>query len=52
MLHDNLSINEKGNLTFAGYDTVEQLLEHKTAEGYTIREQLELYGTTLERDTF
>ena len=42
----------EGELKYTGYDTVEQLLEHKTAEGYTIREQLELHGTTLERDTF
>lgn len=30
MLHTNLDINEKGNLTFAGYDTVELAKEYKT----------------------
>ena len=53
MLHDNLAINEKGNLTFAGFDTVELAKEYKTPlylldEG-RIREKCRIYLNAMKK---
>ena len=52
MLHNNLSINEKGNLSFRGYDTVELAKEYGTPvyvmDEDMIRENCRVYKKALE----
>ena len=52
MLHNNLSINEKGNLAFRGYDTVELAKEYGTPvyvmDEDMIRENCRVYKKALE----
>ena len=53
MLHTNLDINEKGNLTFAGYDTVELAKEYKTPlyllDEERIREKCRTYLSAMKK---
>lgn len=54
MLHNNLGINEKGNLTFVGYDTVELAKEYGTPAYFMdedlIRENCRAYKNALEEN--
>ena len=53
MLYENLSTNEKGNLTFAGYDTVELAREFATPlyvmDEAAIRSQCRLYKQAMQQ---
>lgn len=53
MLHTNLDINEKGNLTFAGYDTVKLAKEYKTPvyllDEERIRERCRIYLSAMKK---
>lgn len=53
MLHTNLGINEKGNLTFAGFDTVELAKEYKTPlyllDEERIREKCRTYLNAMKK---
>ncbi len=53
MLHTNLDINKKGNLTFAGYDTVELAKEYKTPlyllDEERIREKCRTYLSAMKK---
>lgn len=54
MLHSNLNVNNKGVLTFCGYDTVELTKEYGTPlylmDEDLIRENCRIYKTALERN--
>ena len=54
MLHSNLNVNNKGVLTFCGYDTVELAKEYGTPlylmDEDLIRENCRIYKTALERN--
>lgn len=54
MLHQNLGINTKGNLTFCGYDATELAKEYGTPAYFMdedlIRENCRIYKTALERN--
>lgn len=47
-----ISEERDGKVQQFGYRTIEELLEHQTEEGFTLGEQIQLYGTKLETDTF
>ncbi len=53
MLHTNLSINEKGNLAFAGVDTVELAKEYKTPlyvlDEQRVREKCRAYINSMKK---
>ena len=53
MLHTNLDINEKGNLTFAGYDTTLLAKEYKTPlyllDEERIREKCRIYLSAMKK---
>ena len=54
MLHQNLNVNEKGNLTICGYDTVELAKEYGTPayimDEDLIRENCRIYKNALEKN--